>query len=50
MLGEAVEGAKGVDDEKLADYMHKDEFKTVVGDVQVGQRRRVGESGMLTVQ
>ena len=30
VLGEAIEGAKTLNDEKLADYMHSHEFKTIM--------------------
>jgi len=33
ILGEAVEVTKGLDDEKLAQYMHGHSFKTIVGDI-----------------
>jgi branched-chain amino acid transport system substrate-binding protein len=32
LLGEAVEGAKTLDDAKLADYMHSHEFTTIMAD------------------
>src|SRR5208282_4240275 len=32
VLGEAVEGAKTLDDTKLAAYLHSHEFKTIMGD------------------
>ena len=43
VLGEAIEGAKSLDDDKLADYIRKTTFKTIMGDVKFGKQRRVGE-------
>jgi branched-chain amino acid transport system substrate-binding protein len=37
VLAQAVEGTKSLDAGKLADYMHANEFKTVVGDIRFGQ-------------
>jgi branched-chain amino acid transport system substrate-binding protein len=37
VLAEAVEGTKGVDQTKLAAYMHSHAFKTVVGDISFGK-------------
>jgi branched-chain amino acid transport system substrate-binding protein len=34
VLGQAVEATKSLDDGKLAEYIHKSTFKTVVGDVK----------------
>ncbi len=36
VLGEAVEATKGLDQGKLAQYMHKTTFKTVGGDIKFG--------------
>jgi branched-chain amino acid transport system substrate-binding protein len=36
VLGDAVEGTKSLDQDKIADYMHSHTFKTVVGDVTFG--------------
>lgn len=36
VLGQAVEATKGLDQEKLAAYMHANTFKTVLGDVKFG--------------
>ncbi|MGZ3411386.1 MAG: amino acid ABC transporter substrate-binding protein, partial [Xanthobacteraceae bacterium] len=36
VLAQAVEGTKSLDHEKLADYMHKATFHTVVGDIKFG--------------
>jgi branched-chain amino acid transport system substrate-binding protein len=37
VLGEAVEGAKTLDQAKLADYMHTHSFSTVVGNISFGR-------------
>jgi branched-chain amino acid transport system substrate-binding protein len=37
VLGEAVEGAKSLDQAKLAAYMHTHTFSTVVGDISFGR-------------
>ena len=37
LLGQAIEGAKTLNDEKLAEYMHSHEFKTIMGDIEFGQ-------------
>jgi branched-chain amino acid transport system substrate-binding protein len=36
ILGEAIEGTKSLDEEKLADYMHSHPFKTIEGDISFG--------------
>ena len=43
VLGEAVEGAKSLNDDKLADYLHNNEFKTIMGDFTLRQGRRVDQ-------
>jgi len=50
VLGEAVEGAKSINDDKLADYLHNDEFKTIMGDFRFGKDGEWTKSAMLTVQ
>jgi branched-chain amino acid transport system substrate-binding protein len=37
VLAQAVEGTKSLDAAKIADYIHANEFKTVVGDIRFGQ-------------
>src|SRR5260221_894900 len=37
VLGQAIEGAKSIDQAKLADYLRTHTFKTVVGDVKFGK-------------
>ena len=50
LLGEAVEGAKSIDDAKLADYLKSHEFKTIMADVKFGKNGEWTKSGMLQVQ
>jgi len=50
VVAQAVEGTKGLDDAKLADYMRSQTFKTVVGDVKFGKDGEWATSKMLQVQ
>lgn len=50
LLGQAVEGAKSLDDNKIADYMKKTTFKTIMGDVKFGPKGEWAQSRMLQVQ
>jgi branched-chain amino acid transport system substrate-binding protein len=50
LVGEAIEGAKTTDDDKLADYLRTHEFKTIMGDVKFGKNGEWTKSGMLQVQ
>ena len=50
VLEQAIAGTKSLDDNKLADYMSKTTFKTVVGDVKFGPGGEWTESRFLTVQ
>src|SRR5580692_11275765 len=50
VLGQAVEGAKSINDDKLADYLHNNEFKTIMGDFRFGKDGEWTKSAMLTVQ
>ena len=50
VLGEAIEGAKSINDDKLADYLRSHEFKTIMGDVKFGKNGEWTKSGMLQVQ
>jgi ABC-type branched-subunit amino acid transport system substrate-binding protein len=36
VLGDAVEATKGLDEDKLAQYMHSHTFQTIVGDIAFG--------------
>ena len=37
VLGEAIEGAKSVNDDNIADYLRSHEFKTIMGNVRFGK-------------
>ena len=50
VLGQAVEGTKGLDQDKLAEYIRSHTFKTVVGDVAFGEKGEWKEARILTVQ
>jgi branched-chain amino acid transport system substrate-binding protein len=50
VLGEAVEGTKSLDQEKLADYMRAHSFATVAGDIKFGENGEWAEARVLQVQ
>ena len=50
VLGDAVQGAKSLDDTKLADYIHKTTFKTIMGDIKFAPNGEWAEGRMLQVQ
>ncbi|HXP30943.1 MAG TPA: amino acid ABC transporter substrate-binding protein, partial [Stellaceae bacterium] len=50
ILGDAVEGTKSLDQDKLADYLSKTTFKTVFGDIKFGKDGEWAEPRMLMVQ
>ncbi len=50
VLGDAIKGAKSIDDDKLAAYIKKTTFHTVMGDVKFGKKGEWAKSRMLTVQ
>jgi branched-chain amino acid transport system substrate-binding protein len=50
LLGEAVEGAKSINDDKLADYLRNNEFKTIMGDIRFDKNGEWIKSGMMQVQ
>jgi branched-chain amino acid transport system substrate-binding protein len=50
VLGDAIAAVKSLDDEKLADYIRKTTFKTVVGDVKFGAKGEWAEERMLLIQ
>jgi len=50
VLGQSVEATKGLDQAKLAAYMHKTTFDTVVGKVKFGKNGEWEKSRMLQVQ
>ncbi len=50
ILAQAVEGAKSLDADKLADYLRTHSFKTIVGDIIYGQNGEWSEARTLVVQ
>ncbi len=50
VVGEAIENTKGLDQDKIADYIRGHTFKTVVGDVAFGNKGEWSKSRILTVQ
>jgi len=50
VLGQSVEATKGFDQGKLADYMHKTTFQTIVGPVKFGSNGEWAKTRMLMVQ
>jgi branched-chain amino acid transport system substrate-binding protein len=50
VLADAVEATKGLDQEKLAKYMHEATFKTIAGDIKFGADGEWAEPGVLQVQ
>ena len=50
VLADAVEGTKGLDQDKLADWLREHTFKTVVGDVAFGEDGEMSESYSKMVQ
>ncbi len=50
VLGQAVEATKGVDQQKIAEYIHKTEFDTIVGKVKFGANGEWQQTRVLQVQ
>jgi branched-chain amino acid transport system substrate-binding protein len=50
VLEQAIKGAKSINDDKLAAYMRKAHFQTVMGPIKFGKKGEWAESRMLTVQ
>jgi branched-chain amino acid transport system substrate-binding protein len=50
VLAAAIEGAKGLDQDKIADYLRDNNFKTVMGDIKFGEDGELAESHALMVQ
>ena len=50
VLGDAVEGAKGLDQDKIAECIRTHTFKTVVGDVTFGKNGEWAKPRIMTVQ
>jgi branched-chain amino acid transport system substrate-binding protein len=49
-LGQAIDGAKSIEDDKIADYYRKNTFKTIMGDWAYGPGGEWTKSGMMQVQ
>jgi branched-chain amino acid transport system substrate-binding protein len=50
VLGQAVEAVGKIDQDKIAEYIHSNTFKTVVGDVSFGEKGEWSKSRIMTVQ
>jgi branched-chain amino acid transport system substrate-binding protein len=50
VLQQAVEGVKGLDQDKLADYLRSHTFKTAVGDIKFGPSGEWAEARVMEVQ
>ena len=50
VLADAVEGAKGLDQDKIADWLRSHTFKTVMGDIAFGEDGELSVSHSLMVQ
>jgi len=51
VLGEAVEGAKSINDDKIADYLRSHEFNTIMASgIRFGKNGEWTKSGMMQVQ
>jgi branched-chain amino acid transport system substrate-binding protein len=50
VLGDAITGANSVDQDKVADYIRKHDFKTIVGDITFGKDGEWSKSRVLEVQ
>ena len=50
VLGEAITATKSLDDQKLADYIRNNTFKTVLGDVKFGAGGEWAKSAVLQTQ
>ena len=50
VLQQAIEATKSLDDQKLADYIRKNTFHTVLGDVKFGRGGEWAQSRVLQIQ
>lgn len=50
LLGKAVEGAKSLNDDKIAEYLRTHTIPTIMGDIKFGKNGEWAESGMMQVQ
>jgi branched-chain amino acid transport system substrate-binding protein len=50
LLGDAIKGAKSINDDKIAAYLRSHTFHTIMGPIKFGAKGEWAESRMLTVQ
>ena len=50
LIGEAIEGAKSLNDDKLAEYLRSNEFHTIMGDIRFGKNGEWTKSQFMQVQ
>jgi branched-chain amino acid transport system substrate-binding protein len=50
MLGDAITGSKSINDDKIADYLRKNTFHTIMGSWSYGANGEWTKSGMMQVQ
>lgn len=50
LIGEAIEGAKSLNDDKIADYLRNNEFKTIMADIRFGKNGEWAKSQFMQVQ
>jgi branched-chain amino acid transport system substrate-binding protein len=50
LLGKAIEGAKSINDDKVADYIRGHTIKTIMGDMKFGKDGEWAQSGLMQVQ
>jgi branched-chain amino acid transport system substrate-binding protein len=50
VLGQAIEATKGLDQQKLAEYLHAHEFETIMGKVKFGPDGEWEKSRTITIQ
>ena len=48
--GDAIKGANSIDDDKIADYLKKTKFETIMGPIKYGAKGEWAEGRMLQVQ
>jgi branched-chain amino acid transport system substrate-binding protein len=50
VLGDAIKGANSIEDDKIAEYLRKATFETVMGPIKFGKNGEWAEGRMLTIQ
>jgi branched-chain amino acid transport system substrate-binding protein len=50
LIGQAIEGAKSINDDKVAEYLRTHEFKTIMGDISFGKNGEWTKSQFMQVQ